>query len=272
MRNMEKSSKSRSYAVALVCVNLVCLGLTVSSFAQGTQSWAEQRKIVTLDVKAMNVTEVLKIISDTSGWSIICSPNVKGKVTVWIKDITVQELLDKLLAVNGFMYTKEGNTLTVMTEDESAKMFGKEREVFPVKFADVTKVAEMLKALSSKHGKIIADPRTSKVVVIDTKDVLVRMEELIAGFDERAVTRSFKLQFADPEQVKTKLQTMVSKQGKIEADKRTGQVIVTDILANIQLMEGIVKGLDQEPTTAVLTLQYVRAEEVKAAVEKFYPT
>lgn len=265
---MKRRKLNNFITVAFIPVLVLAMSFLASGQGEGTPGVGE-RKIVTLDVKSMDIVDVLKIVSDTSGWTIICSPGVKGRVTLWIKDITVQELLDEVLAINGYVYTRKGNSLTVMTQDEYARMYGKERKVFTIRYANVNDMAKYLKSISSREGKIIADPRTRKIAVIDTKETLKRMEELIAGLDDETITRTFKLKFADPDQVKTKLEKMVSRQGKLESDKRTGEVIVTDIPANIEAMKGIVQELDQACVTRIFTLRYAKGDEVKAGLEKF---
>jgi len=66
--------------------------LLVSLPGQSRQSFAETslmhtpgvgQKHIDLDIVNMDVEIVLKIISDTSGWTIIPSQKIRGKVSLW---------------------------------------------------------------------------------------------------------------------------------------------------------------------------------------------
>ncbi len=229
-----------------------------------------ESRVVSLDVEGMDITEVLKIISDTSGWTILCTPQVKGKVTLWIKDITVQELLDKVVITNGLVYTREDNTIMVMSQDEYARQFGQIRKIFNVNYANVQELSELLKGFSSTAGKVLADPRTNKIIVIDTKEKVKVIEKIINQLDEKSVIHTFNLDFADAETVQKKLGEMVTTKGKINADKALNQVLVIDTPANIEIMKKIVERMDKEPriTTEMFALQYARAEELAKSLGK----
>lgn len=71
-----------------------------------------------LDILNPDVESVLKIISDTSGWTIIPSQKVSAKVSLWSKSATARQLWEKLSLVNDDIYRQEENVFYLITKDE----------------------------------------------------------------------------------------------------------------------------------------------------------
>jgi type II secretory pathway component HofQ len=64
-------------------------------------------KTITLDVKDMEISDVIRMIADQSGMNIITSRNVKGLVTINLQSIPVEKALDAILKVSNCGYVKE---------------------------------------------------------------------------------------------------------------------------------------------------------------------
>jgi type IV pilus assembly protein PilQ len=86
----------------------------VSACAQDIASLGVSDKTITLDVKDMEISDVLRMIADQSGLNIITSRNVKGLVTINFQSIPVERALDAILKVNNCGYLKEGNIIQVL--------------------------------------------------------------------------------------------------------------------------------------------------------------
>src|SRR3990167_7993635 len=71
-----------------------------------------------LDLKRVEVDDVLKLISQKSGINIIASQSVKGKVTVYLRDVTVEDALKIIVEAYGWAYIKDGDIIKVMTDKE----------------------------------------------------------------------------------------------------------------------------------------------------------
>ena len=113
--------------LAVVFLCLLCLGQQPLYNPKPVfQTNAGQRRI-DMDIVNMDVTAVLKIISDTGGWTIIPSNKVTqhAKVSLWCKNAGARQLLDKLCLVNNYGYKEEeGNLIYLMTKDEYEQIFG----------------------------------------------------------------------------------------------------------------------------------------------------
>jgi type II secretory pathway component GspD/PulD (secretin) len=68
---------------------------------------------VTLDLVDTDVYAVLKAIADQSGVNIIVSPEVKGKVTVSLRKVTIADALSQIASISKFEYLLKGQTFFV---------------------------------------------------------------------------------------------------------------------------------------------------------------
>lgn len=61
---------------------------------------------VTLDFTGADLPSVIRILAEKSGLNIVAGPDVVGKVTIHLTDVTVKEALDTILAIHAFGYEK----------------------------------------------------------------------------------------------------------------------------------------------------------------------
>ena len=64
------------------------------------------KKKISLDYKDADLHSVLRSIAWTYGLNLVTSPDIKGKVTISLQDVTIEEALDAILAINGLTYTR----------------------------------------------------------------------------------------------------------------------------------------------------------------------
>jgi type IV pilus assembly protein PilQ len=78
----------------------------------GLYSYAVEGKI-TISAKDTEITDILRLVSQQAGVNIVPDSTVKGRITIEIKDVTLEEALSSILEVNGYTYKKKGNTYLV---------------------------------------------------------------------------------------------------------------------------------------------------------------
>ena len=114
---------------------------------------------ISLDVKGMDVIDVLKILADEGGFNISVSGNVTGRVTLFLKDIGVWDALEIVLVSTNLAYEKKGDIIYVTTERDYELKYGKkywdkkDLRVFNLKHAKAGRVKDVLLQLSSSIGR-----------------------------------------------------------------------------------------------------------------------
>ena len=82
-------------------------------------------KLISLDFKDADVINLLRILGAESGRNIVAGDDVKGKVSVSLRNVTWEEALDTILEVKGLQKVEKGGVIRIVSTEQLAK----EREV-----------------------------------------------------------------------------------------------------------------------------------------------
>jgi type II secretory pathway component GspD/PulD (secretin) len=221
---------------------------------------AKLDKFISLDLRDMDVVDVYKFLALRGGFNVTISKNISGRVTLYLKQVSIRDSLDIISLSNNLGYVVFGqNIIYVMTEEEYmahyGKRFGDKRRVKIVKLQYIKPAyaQEALRNIKSEIGKVVIDEETGSVVIIDTPDVIVQMESVLSEIDVKFAQRVFTLNYADANDVATKLKESIDSKsvGSTQADTRSNQIIVRALPERMEEVESFIKSLDRK-TKAVL--------------------
>lgn len=134
--------------------------------------------LLSLDFKDADITTILQALSQSYGLNIIAGEEIKGKVTVSFRDVTLEQALDSVLKVNGYAYTRLNNVISV----HSAKG-DKSTEIFTLKYSSADSVKEMLAKALSSDGAIEIHKEANAIVVTDSSSNLKQIKQLLSDID-----------------------------------------------------------------------------------------
>jgi len=184
-----KSNTPKIILVALILSAYTC-GFTQEPPAagEGTHNAKTENNLITLDVKELDLKDVLKIISQASGLNIVIDNDVKAKVSITLTDVPWQTALDNVLKINELTYKKQGNIIRILTQSTLKK----EEDTMPVStkiitlnFAKAADLQASLNKILSSRGNIQINVNTNSLIVTDTPDILAKIEELSNSLDIR---------------------------------------------------------------------------------------
>ncbi|MFP4472768.1 MAG: type II secretion system protein GspD [Candidatus Omnitrophota bacterium] len=214
---------------------------------------------ITLDVREMNVVDVLKFLALKGDFNLVTSSQVQGRVTLYLKNVLIRDALDIVLIANGLAYHVEHGIVHVITEQEYQAMYGKkfndknEVRIVKLDYAKPSYVLSTLENLKSDLGRIIIDEDTGTVVLIDTPQSLAAMTAAIEEMESPLEPIVYTLQYARAEELAQQLQQRVDAQtvGSISVDERTNKLVVRAYPGRRNEVESLIKELDS-PTKEVL--------------------
>lgn len=222
---------------------------------------------ISLDLKGVDIIDVLKMISTRSGLNIVAGRNVRGRVTLFLKDVDVWDAFEIILAANDLAYEKEGEIINVMTERDYEQLYGeryynkKDLRIFRLEYAKAVDVSKALNQAKSKIGKVITDESSNTVAVIDSPKVLSAMEKMIAEMDMPIERTVFGLEYAKAEDVKTKISEILTKGvGSIQVDERTNKVVVTDLAKKMPEILKVITEMDEKHKEVLIEAKIVQVE------------
>ncbi|MGB9715508.1 MAG: type IV pilus secretin PilQ, partial [Thermodesulfovibrionales bacterium] len=157
-------------------------------------------KKISLDFQDADIVPIFRLLADISGYNIVVSPEVKGKLTMKLINVPWDQALDIILKTFSLGKSIEGNIIriaphTVFAKESEEAVKAKEAEmkaipletkIFPISYADVATVEKAIKdaKILSARGSITTDKRTSSLTVYDVSSVFPQVENLLKTLDK----------------------------------------------------------------------------------------
>ncbi len=236
-------------------------------------------KKISLDLlESMDVVDLLKFLSVKAGLNIIIGKDVAGSSKLMIKDVTIGDAMEMVLAANSLAYEIQGNIIKVMTDKEYRELYGegfyerKKAKIISLKSSIPSQMALLLEQIKSTMGKIVYDDGTGNIILIDTPEKIREMEEVINKAElpafQRAyptVTTNFVLQYALPEKIEPLVTPMLTKIkdasiGQLKVDARTKTLIVTDLPNVVQRIGDLVAMFDRPQKQVFIEAKIVQVQ------------
>lgn len=211
-------------------------------------------RTITLDVRDMNIVDVIKFLALKGEFNVVISPTVEGRSTVLLNNVNINDALDIVAISNKLAYKIENNIVSVMTEAEYTALFGKSFsdktvvETVRLKYAKPSYVLAALDSMKSNIGKIIIDEDTGSVVMIDTPDVIKKMKMTLVDIEKPLETLIYTLQYAEADVVADQLRQRIDAKavGAISSDERANKVVVRAFPDRIDEIKKIIAELDAQ--------------------------
>jgi type II secretory pathway component HofQ len=154
-------------------------------------------EILSMKFKDADLRDVILYLGDFAGLNVVFDPEVRGVVTVDLKDIPWDQALDLILKTNKVGKTLEGNVLriaptSVLTREKEEETRLREAKVisgpmvvktFTLSYSRGAEVEALLRSKMSERGEIIVDERTNTLIITEVRDRMEVLEKLIDVFD-----------------------------------------------------------------------------------------
>ena len=142
----------------------------------------ESTELVTLDYKDAELSSVLRALSYSYGLNLVATKDIKGKVTVALRDITVDEALNAVLKVNGYTFTRKGN-LIYITSGPGLEGIDVVTVAIPLKYLTASETSELLQKAISSKGDIRINEATNSLVITDFPASVEKVKTVLKDID-----------------------------------------------------------------------------------------
>ncbi len=227
---------------------------------------------ISLDLKGIDITELLRILSLKMGITLVPSKGVSGRVSIFLNNLTLDDALEVILLSQDLAADRKGDIINVMTDGEYQQLYGKKYnekrklKVIKLNYAQPSSVVSALNQLKSSIGTIMVDEASGTLVILDTPEKLELLEQAVKEFDTPLQTEVFDIKYAKAEDLQGHLSTAVTTGvGGLIVDGRSSKVMVTDLPQKMKKIKRIMKELD-EPSREV----FLEAEIVQVTLKKEY--
>ncbi|MDD5098003.1 MAG: secretin N-terminal domain-containing protein [Candidatus Omnitrophica bacterium] len=254
------------FLAAVVLFNPLGSRINCAPETQKTPESADGK--ISLDLKNVEIVELLRIISLKTGKTIVPSKEITGRITVYLSNVAFNDVLDIILLTQGLALNHRGNVYYVMSEAEYRRIFGRDyvdpRKIQTVKlvYAKPAAIFTALGQLKSDVGKIVVDESSGTIILIDIPDKLELLAKTVKELDRPLTTTVYDLNYIKAADAKTQLTAAVTQgTGEVIIDERSGKAIISDLPQKMQKMSMLVRELDEKSRQV-----YVEADIVELSL------
>jgi len=152
---------------------------------------------IDLDFKGADIHNILRLLADVGQVNVIVADDVRGEVTIKMRDVPWDQALDVVLRSKGLGSVREGNLLRVaplaLLEKELEAEIARQKQIadvlpietrlIGVSYADAAQLIDKIHDLLSARGKVSQDHRTNTLIVSDVTKNLQLVEDLVRNLD-----------------------------------------------------------------------------------------
>lgn len=152
---------------------------------------------ISLDFQQADITNILRLIAEVSGFNIVVGEGVKAKVTMKLVSVPWDQALDMLLKMNGLGMIRQGtivwvDTLTNIAKQQDEEARAKDAKtkaeelvdrVFYIRNLQAQELQTALRQYLSPRGVMNISAGSNALIVRDTETKLAVMKQLVDGLD-----------------------------------------------------------------------------------------
>jgi type IV pilus assembly protein PilQ len=185
-----------------VAVTQRTAGFASEAPAYAAESAPRQRrhyvgKRVSFEFKDIDIHNLLRVIAEVSKKNIVVADDVKGTVTIRLRNVPWDEALDLILRSKGLGKEDLGNVMRVAplkTLEDEAKLQAERQkalkiseplvvQLIPVNYASAEEMASRVKEVLSDRGNVTVDTRTNVLIIRDAVSNIGRARSLVQTLD-----------------------------------------------------------------------------------------
>ncbi|HXR12299.1 MAG TPA: type IV pilus secretin PilQ [Gaiellaceae bacterium] len=166
----------------------------------GTGILAQQRyngRRIDIDLKDADIHNVLRLLADTGHVNIVTADDVSGTITIRMRNVPWDQVLDVVLQAKGLGMVRQGNLIRVaplaqLQKERDLKLAAQKQEfeltpletrLIPISYAQAHELQDRAKELLSPRGSLAVDERTNVLIARDIASNLNYIEELVRSLD-----------------------------------------------------------------------------------------
>ena len=190
---------------------------------------------MTMDFVNADVTNILRLIAEVSNLNIVWGPEVRGTVSMRLKEVPWDQALDLVLDNNNLSMRRQANVIWVTTRAQMAQVEAEERR--RIQEYEARLEAERRRVIEEKEKERELEPLVTEYIPVD----FAKASEILPllSLSETGRTRG----------------------GRLSVDARTNMIIMTDIVSNVRDAKETVKIFDTPVKQVMIEARIVDATD-----------
>lgn len=138
-----------------------------------------------LEFREADIKDVLRAIGQENHLNIIIREEVKGKVTLSFKNVTLDEALGAILKNQNLWASKTGSIMTVARPIAPEGEEDLVTRMIPVNYGRAKELQESMRSILTKKGTISSDVRSNNLIVKDNPENVEKIASLVKTLDTK---------------------------------------------------------------------------------------
>ena len=223
---------------------------------------------ITLNVENVEVTALLRLLSEARKVNIIAGPEVSGAVSINLYDVPFDKALDAILGIAGFAHYSVGDIIHVTSESAKRELplsaHDMEFRVYEIHHLAPSDVMSVITPFLSPSGTVVTSAQAGgadgagagsggQLVVQDAPEYLAQVDELIKTLDAPPhEAMVFPIGHAEPDSVLTAITAFLSPNG--QASVGAGDdLLVRDAPEYLDTIAALIAQLDLPPKQVLIS-------------------
>jgi type IV pilus secretin PilQ/predicted competence protein len=139
------------------------------------------QQTITVEYKDADLVNVLRSLALTYRLNLITGPDIKGKVTINLQEITVEKALEAILKANGLNYSKTDGVIYISSGD--ASLVDVFTEVIQLKYMTATQAQNITREVLSSKGDMKINETANNIILTDYRENIEKIKNLLRQTD-----------------------------------------------------------------------------------------
>ena len=146
--------------------------------------------LVSINFKNADIVDVLRLITTQHGMNLVLGDEITGKVTLKLKDVSLEKAMNTILSVSGYSWFMEDDIVIVKKKSDKLEMGGElDTHIFPLSFLNAAAVLPALAAVFSPQGSAVelssaGSDLNDLIMVTDIPGNFETIEKIIRTLDK----------------------------------------------------------------------------------------
>ncbi len=191
------------FAVSIICISLLLAGAISPVYAGQNKSQTVKKFFldptnmrVSFDFQNASVVDVIRMIAKVSDMNVLIGSNVKGTVTMKMKDVPLKNILSLILEAYGLGMIKKdgiyyinstGTIASVVSAEKQARAISEHKitRLVSVNYVSPAGLIAKVKSVLSSQGNVSYDKSLHALLVTDIPSRVTRAVRLVKMLDKR---------------------------------------------------------------------------------------
>ena len=151
---------------------------------------------VSFNFQNANVSDVIRMIAKVSDMNVLIGSNVKGTVTMKMKNVPLKNILSLILEAyglgmvkkDGIYYIKSTGTIaSVVSAEKKARAISEHKvtRLVPINYVSASGLMAKVKSVLSSQGRVVYDKSLHSLLITDIPNRVARAVRLVKMLDKR---------------------------------------------------------------------------------------